>query len=224
MINIEMAHRVRNLPPYLFAAIDKLKQEALAKGIDLVDLSIGDPDIPTPAHIVEAMKRAVEKPEHHRYPSYEGMLSYREAVTGWYMRRFGVTLDPRKECISLIGSKEGIGHLPLAFVSPGDVVLVPSPGYPVYPVGTLFAGGEVYPMPLHEEHGFLPQLDRIPAGTLEKAKLMFLNYPNNPTSAVAPRAFLEEAIALAKRHHIIICHDAAYMEVTYDGYRARSIA
>ena len=215
-INIELASRVKNLPPYLFATIDKMKQEARAKGVDLIDLSIGDPDIPTPGHIVEAMKTAVEKPEHHRYPSYEGMLSFREAVAGWYKRRFDVTIDPAAEALSLIGSKEGIGHIPLAFVEPGDTVLVPSPGYPVYPVSVMFAGGESYFMPLREQNGFLPDLKAIPEGTLKKTKLMFINYPNNPTSAVAPKAFYEEVIALAGKYNIIVCHDAAYSEIYFD--------
>lgn len=215
-INIELASRVKNLPPYLFATIDKMKQEARAKGVDLIDLSIGDPDIPTPGHIVEAMKTAVEKAEHHRYPSYEGMLSFREAVAGWYKRRFDVTLDPATEVLSLIGSKEGIGHIPLAFVEPGDTVLVPSPGYPVYPVGVMFAGGESFFMPLREGNGFLPDLKAIPEATLKKTKLMFINYPNNPTSAVAPKAFYEEVIALAGKYNIIVCHDAAYSEVYFD--------
>ncbi|MCI0469816.1 MAG: aminotransferase class I/II-fold pyridoxal phosphate-dependent enzyme, partial [Nitrospirae bacterium] len=135
MIKIQMSDRVKNLPPYLFAAIDSMKQNAISKGVDVIDLSIGDPDIPTPAHIVDAIKKAVDKPEHHRYPSYEGMSSYREAVAAWYKRRFNVVLDPKTEVLSLIGSKEGIGHIPLAFVNPGDIVLVPSPCYPVYPVG-----------------------------------------------------------------------------------------
>jgi len=148
MISVQLSDRVKHLPPYLFASIDKMKQDALAKGVDLIDLSIGDPDIPTPRHIVDAMKKAVENAVHHRYPSYEGMLSYRQAVAGWYKKRFGVSLDAKTEVLSLIGSKEGIGHIPLAFVNPGDVVLVPSPGYPVYPVGTLFAGGESHIMPL----------------------------------------------------------------------------
>jgi len=215
-INIELASRVKNLPPYLFATIDKMKQEAKAKGVDLIDLSIGDPDIPTPGHIVEAMKTAVEKAEHHRYPSYEGMLSFREAVAGWYKRRFDVTLDPATEVLSLIGSKEGIGHIPLAFVEPGDTVLVPSPGYPVYPVSVMFAGGESFFMPLREENGFLPDLKAIPEVTLKKTKLMFINYPNNPTSAVAPKAFYEEVIALAGKYNIIVCHDAAYSEIYFD--------
>jgi LL-diaminopimelate aminotransferase len=221
-INIELASRVKSLPPYLFATIDVMKQEAKAKGVDLIDLSIGDPDMATPFHIVEAMKTAVEKPEHHRYPSYEGMLSFREAVAGWYKRRFDVTIDPANEVLSLIGSKEGIGHIPLAFVEPGDTVLVPSPGYPVYPVSVLFAGGESYFMPLREENGFLPDLKAIPESTLKKAKLIFINYPNNPTSAVAPRAFYEEVIALAVKYNIIVCHDAAYSEIYFDGEKPLS--
>jgi LL-diaminopimelate aminotransferase len=221
-INIELASRVKNLPPYLFATIDRMKQETKAKGVDLIDLSIGDPDISTPMHIVEAMKNAVEKPEHHRYPSYEGMLSFREAVAGWYKRRFGVGLDPADEALSLIGSKEGIGHIPLAFVEPGDTVLVPSPGYPVYPVSVLFAGGVSHIMPLREDNGFLPDFKAIPEETLKKAKLMFINYPNNPTAAVAPRTFYEEVVALAARYNIIVCHDAAYSEIYFDGDKPMS--
>jgi LL-diaminopimelate aminotransferase len=222
MIKIELADRVKNLPPYLFATIDKMKQEAISRGVDVIDLSIGDPDIPTPKHIVEAMKKAVEKAEHHRYPSYEGMLSYREAVAGWYKRRFNATLDPKTEVLSLIGSKEGIGHIPFAFVNPGDVVLVPSPGYPVYPVATLFAGGESYLMPLIEDNAFLPDFKAIPESVLKRAKLMFLNYPNNPTAALAPKEFYMEAIELAAKYDIILCHDAAYSEVYYDGKKPLS--
>ena len=219
MAKFEFADRVKNLPPYLFAAIDRMKQETLAKGVDLIDLSIGDPDIPTPMHVVNAMKTAVQKPVHHRYPSYEGMLSYREAVANWYRRRFSVSLDPAKEVLSLIGSKEGIGHIPLAFVNPGDVVLVPSPGYPVYPVATLFAGGIGYILPLVEENNFLPDFAAVPGDVLKRAKLMFINYPNNPTSAVAQREFYEDVIARARRYNIIVCHDAAYSEIYYDGKR-----
>lgn len=216
-IHVEMASRVKSLPPYLFASIDKMKQDARARGVDLIDLSIGDPDLPTPQHIVESMKKAVEKPEHHRYPSYEGMPSYRQAVADWYRRRFDVALDPATEVLSLIGSKEGIGHIPLAFVEPGDTVLVPSPGYPVYPVGVLFAGGESHLMPLMEENDFLPDLKAIPQRILMQTKMMFINYPNNPTSAVAPRSFYEEVIALADKYNFIVCHDAAYSEIYYDG-------
>lgn len=222
MFKVELADRVKNLPPYLFATIDKMKQEARAKGVDLIDLSIGDPDIPTPPHIVQSMITAVQKPEHHQYPSYEGMLSFREAVANWYKRRFAVTLCPNTEIISLIGSKEGIGHIPLAFVNPGDVVLVPSPGYPVYPVSTLFAGGQAYVMPLLEANNFLPDFKAIPEDILKRAKLMFLNYPNNPTSACADEAFYKEAIELAHKYNIIICHDAAYSEVYFDDIKPLS--
>ena len=215
-VSFELALRMKHLPPYLFASIDKMKQEAMKKGADLIDLSIGDPDIPTPAVIVNAMKRAVENPSHHRYPSYEGMLSFREAVAGWYRKRFRVKLDPRAEVLSLIGSKEGIGHIPLAFVNPGDTVLVPSPGYPVYPIGTLFAGGDSHFMPLREENDFLPDLDRIPKRVLQKSKIIFINYPNNPTSAVAHRQFYEDVIRIAAKYNIIVCHDASYTEIYYD--------
>ncbi len=218
-ISIELAERVRNLPPYLFAAIDQMKQEAIAEGVDLIDLSIGDPDMPTPVNIVERMKKAVEDPANHRYPSYEGMLSFREAVADWYKRRFNVEADPENEVLSLIGSKEGIGHIPLAFVNLGDIVLVPSPCYPVYPIGTLLAGGEPYFMPLRKENGFLPDLKSIPSDVAKKTKLMFINYPNNPTSAVAERPFFEEVIEFALKNNIIVCHDAAYSEIYFDGYK-----
>ena len=213
---VELASRVKNLPPYLFASIDKMKQEAKGKGVDLIDMSIGDPDIPTPQHIVDALKVAAEKPEHHRYPSYEGMLSFREAVSAWYKRRFNTILDPKNEVLSLIGSKEGIGHIPLAFVEPGDTVLVPSPGYPVYPISVLFAGGESYFMPLTKDNDFLPDFKSIPQRTLMNTRLMFINYPNNPTSAVAPKEFYEEVINLAYKYNIIVCHDAAYSEIYFD--------
>ncbi len=221
-ITVQLASRVKSIPPYLFATIDKMKQEARAKGVDLIDLSIGDPDMPTPKHIVDAMKKAVENPEHHRYPSYEGMLSFRQAVAAWYKSRFNVDLDAKTEVLSLIGSKEGIGHIPLAFVEPGDVVLVPSPGYPVYPVGTLFAGGESYIMPLVEKNNFLPDLKSIPADILKRARLMYINYPNNPTSTCAPRKFYEEVIELAGNNNIIVCHDAAYSEIYYDNEKPMS--
>lgn len=222
MAHFELADRVKNLPPYLFAAIDRMKAEAKERGVDLIDLSIGDPDIPTPHNIVEAMKRALDNPANHRYPSYEGMASYRKAVADWYKKRFNVELDPSGEVLSLIGSKEGIGHIPLAFVNPGDIVLVPSPGYPVYPVGTLFAGGESFIMPLYESNGFLPDLSSIPEDILRKAKLMFINYPNNPTSAVANKDFFKRVVEVAKAYNIIVCHDAAYSEIYYDDQRPMS--
>ncbi|MFH1702633.1 MAG: LL-diaminopimelate aminotransferase [Nitrospirota bacterium] len=221
-ISVELASRVRHLPPYLFASIDKMKQKAINKGIDLIDLSIGDPDIPTPSPIVNAMKKAVQKPVNHRYPSYEGMLSYREAVSRWYKKRFGVKLDPNTEVLSLIGSKEGIGHIPLAFINPGDTVLVPSPGYPVYATGTFFAGGKSFFMPLREENDFLPDLTVIPKDVLKKAKLIFLNYPNNPTTAISPLEFYKEVVKISLKYNIIVCHDASYTEIYYEGRKPLS--
>jgi LL-diaminopimelate aminotransferase len=211
-----LAARVKHLPPYLFASIDQMKQKALSEGVDLIDLSIGDPDRPTPPPIVDALKKAAEKPANHRYPSYEGMYSFRKAVADWYLMRFRVKLEPVNEVLSLIGSKEGIGHIPLAFVDPGDTVLVPSPGYPVYAIATLFAGGEAYTMPLLEENNYLPDFARIPAAVLRRARILFINYPNNPTSADAGRGFFEEVIRLASKYRIIVCHDASYTEIYYD--------
>jgi LL-diaminopimelate aminotransferase len=190
--------------------------------VDLINLGIGDPDTPTLSPIVESAKIAVTRPEHHQYPSYEGMLSFRKAVADWYRRRFGVTLDPATEVAGLIGSKEGIGHLPLAFVDPGDVVLIPEPGYPVYHAGTLFAGGESYFMPILEQNGFMPDLDRIPEAVYRRTKIMFLNYPNNPTGALATDAFFAKAIDLAARYGFILAHDAAYSEIYYDGKAPKS--
>jgi LL-diaminopimelate aminotransferase len=219
---IPLADRLTRLPPYLFAAIDQKKREARARGVDVIDMGIGDPDLPTPPHIVEALQRAAARPEHHRYPSYEGMLTFRQAAAGWYDRRFGVRLDPETEVLALIGSKEGTAHLPLAFVNPGDVVLVPDPGYPVYSAGTWFAGGECHFMPLGRQHGFLPDLGAIPAEVARRAKVMYLNYPNNPTAACAPPAFFGDVVAFARRHDILVCHDAMYSELRFDGYRPAS--
>ncbi len=221
-ITIEPADRVKDLPPYLFATIDRMKEKAVGKGVDLIDLSIGDPDRPTPPHIVERMRKAVKNPQHHQYPSYAGMLSFRQAAADWFKKRFNVSLNPKTEVLSLIGSKEGIGHMPLAFINPGDVVLVPSPGYPVYPVAALFAGGKSHAMPLLEKNGYLPDLKSIPKNVLKKAKLMFINYPNNPTAAVAGRAFYKELVEFAARNNILICHDAAYSEIYYDGKKPLS--
>jgi LL-diaminopimelate aminotransferase len=218
-----VAQRLSKLPPYLFAEIDRLKQDAIRRGMDIINLGIGDPDLPTPPHIVAKMQEASADPRHHQYPSYEGMLSFRQAAADWYSKRFGVTLDPATEVLSLIGSKEGIGHIPLAFVDPGGIVLVPDPGYPVYQAGTVFAEGVPYFMPLTRERSFLPDLEAIPSEVLKKARILFLNYPNNPTAAVAPRTFFEEAVAFARRHRLILCHDAAYSEMAYDGYLPESI-
>ena len=212
---IELADRLKRLPPYLFAQLDEAKARQLARGVDVIDLGVGDPDLPTPKPIIDRMKKAVENPQHHRYPSYEGMLSFREAVARWYKKRFGVDLDPQREVITLIGSKEGIGHIPLAFVNPGEVVLVPDPSYPVYGGATILAGGEPFNVPLKEEKGFLPDLSSIPGDILARARLMFLNYPNNPTAAVASLDFFKEAVDFAREHGIILCHDAAYSEMYY---------
>ena len=222
-MKIEQAERVRQIPPYLFAEIDRKKQELRKKGVDLIDLSIGDPDLPTPTRIIDRLLDAARDAENHRYPSYEGMLYFRTAVAHWYERRFGVSIDPHGEVLTLIGSKEGIAHIPLAFVDPGDYVLVPSPGYPVYRVSTLFAGGIPYSMPLLKENRFLPDLSKIPTQVAERAKLLFINYPNNPTAAVAESPFFEEVVEFADRYGIIICHDAAYSEIAFDRYRPMSL-
>jgi LL-diaminopimelate aminotransferase len=221
-IRVQEAERLKKLPPYLFAEIDRQKKEARARGVDLVDLGIGDPDLPTPPHIVEALARAAREPKNHRYPDYEGLLTFRQAVAGWYRERFGVTLDPATQVLTLIGSKEGTAHIPLAFLNPGDVVLVPDPGYPVYAAGTWFAGGEPYFMPLRAERDFLPDLDAVPADVLRRSRMLFLNYPNNPTAAVATSAFFARVVEFAGRHGIIVCHDAMYSELRFDGYEPPS--
>ncbi len=219
---IEFAGRIKTLPPYLFAAIDEMKQKAIARGVDIINLGIGDPDLPTPKPIIDALSRAAADPKNHQYPSYEGMLAFRKEVADWYKRRFNVTLDPASEVLTLIGSKEGIGHIPLAFVDPGDIVLVPSPGYPVYPVGTSFAGGQSHLMPLEKKNGFLPDLNAVPKDVAKKAKLMFLNSPNNPTSVVMSKDYFKQVVAFAQEHQVIVCHDAAYSEIFYDGKRPAS--
>jgi len=221
-MRIKLAKRIDQIPPYLFAEIDKKKEEMRKKGIDLIDLGIGDPDLPTPKPIIERLKKAAENPKNHRYPSYEGMIEFRTAVAQWYEKRFGIKLNPETEVLSLIGSKEGIAHIPLAFVNPRDVVLVPSPGYPVYRVSTLFAGGIPYFLPLRKKNGFLPNLSEIPEAVAKKAKILFINYPNNPTSAIAEKPFFEKVVAFARRYQIIVCHDAAYSEIAFDGYQPLS--
>ena len=219
---MEQAQRIKKLPPYLFARIEQKVAEAKEKGIDIISLGIGDPDQPTPAHIVEALKVAADDSANHQYPSSVGMLDYRKSVADFYKRRFDVDLDPKNEVVTLIGSKEGIANISYCYIDPGDVNLVPDPGYPVYGIGTLLAGGEPYLMPLLEENSFLPDLTKIPAEVADKAKLMFINYPNNPTGATATLEFYEEVVAFAKKHNLIVCSDAAYTEVTFDGYVAPS--
>lgn len=217
-LKFEEARRIKNLPPYLFARIEKLMAEKKAAGVDVISLGIGDPDMPTPDYIIEELKKEAENPANHQYPSSAGMLSYRQAVAGWYQDRFGVRLDPAREVVSVIGSKEGIAHISWCYLNPGDTVLVPDPGYPVYAGGSILAGAEPYYMSLRRENGFLPDLDEIPAEVARRAKMMFINYPNNPTGAVAGDEFYHRVIDFAKAYNILIIHDAAYSEMAYDGY------
>jgi LL-diaminopimelate aminotransferase len=221
-LRIAKARRINELPPYLFAEIDRRKRAAMARGADLIDLGIGDPDIPTPSTIVEKLLESATKPVNHRYPSSSGMPEFRQAVANWYKHRFGVALDPAKEVVSLIGSKEGIGNMAVAFVDPGDIVLVSSPCYPVYHIGTAFNGGKNYFLPLKKENHFLPDLDSIPSDIAKQAKMLWINYPNNPTAAVADKDFFQRVIDFANRYNVIVCHDAAYTEMGYDGYRPMS--
>lgn len=216
------AKRLDNLPPYLFAQIDAIKAQKRAEGVDLIDLGVGDPDLATPAHIVDALCEAARDPATHHYPDYLGMIEYRKAVAAWYKNRFNVTLDPAKEVLALIGSKEGIAHIPEAFVKPGDYVLASDPGYPVYKTSTLFAERKCYNMPLLEENNFLPDYDAIPKDVVRGAKLMFIGYPNNPTGAVAPMKIFDKTVEFAKNNDIIDVHDNAYSEISYDGYKAPS--
>jgi LL-diaminopimelate aminotransferase len=216
------AERMGALPPYLFARIDEMKAKKIKAGVDVIDLGVGDPDLPTPSHVVDELCRAARDPAHHHYPSYAGMPEFRIAVARWYMRRFGVELDPSTQVLALMGSKDGIAHIPEAFVNPGDFVLAPSPGYPVYRTSTLFAEGRVHEMPLTAENHFIPVLDDIPRKVADSARIMFLNYPNNPTSAVTREGFFKEAVEFAREHDLIIVHDNAYSEIAYDGYKAPS--
>ena len=220
---MELANRLSKLPPYLFVEINRKIAELRTEGKDVVNFGIGDPDLPTPAHIIERICTAAHDPANHRYPETDGLTELRAAIADWYERRFGVELDPAKEVLPLIGSKEGIGHMALCFIDPGDLALIPDPGYPPYSLGTILAGGEPYPMPLREENDFLPDFEAIPHDIADKAKLMWLNYPNNPTGAIASLAFFEKAVHFAQRHGLAICHDAPYTEVAFDGYRPPSL-
>jgi LL-diaminopimelate aminotransferase len=218
-----LADRIKTLPPYLFADLDKKKAVLQAKGMDLISLSIGDPDLPTPEPIVAAMAEAIQRAENHQYPSYVGGPAFREAACGWMSTHYDVTFSPEEECIALIGSKEGVAHLPWAFCNPGDIALVPDPGYPVYATSVSFTGATPYTLPLRAANGFLPDFSAIPADIADKTKLLFLNFPNNPTTACATRAVFEEAVAFAHRHNCFIVHDAAYMEIFFDDQRPLSI-
>ena len=220
---MKTSQRLEKIPPYLFAQIDKKIDEAKEKGINIISLGIGDPDMPTLPNIVGAMHEAVYKPENHDYPPYQGTKEFRKASANWMKKRFNVELDYDSEMLALIGSKEGLAHIFFAFVDSGDIVLVPDPGYPVYKNGTILAGGEIYLMPLLAKNNFLPDFEKIPPEIAKRAKLMFLNYPNNPTGAVADLEFYQKAVDFAKKYDILICNDQAYSEMTYDNYIAPSI-
>ena len=219
----KLAERIKQLPPYLFKEIDQKKKEIAAKGVDIIDLGIGDPDLPTPPKIVEAMVQAVRDPANHHYPSYSGMDDFKTAIAKWYEDRFSVKLDPETEVIALIGAKEGIAHIALAFINPGDLALIPAPAYPVYNSGTLFAGGRPYLLPLLKENNYLPDLASIPEETTRTAKMIWLNYPNNPTAAVADRDFFEAVVKFAHKYQIIVCHDLTYSEIAFDEYKPMSL-
>jgi len=221
-MKVTYADRINELPPYLFEKIDQLKADMQKKGADIIDLGVGDPDLPTPKPIIEILQKEAEDPAHHRYPFTRGMEEFRRSVADWYGRRFEVSLNHENEVVSVIGSKEGISHVPVAFVNPGDVVLVPEPSYPVYAITTKFSGGEVAYMPLLEKNGYLPDLGAIDNDTARRAKLMYFNYPNNPTSAEADEAYFTDVVAFAKKHNIIVVHDAAYTELYFGSEKPMS--
>ena len=220
---MKLANRIEQLPPYLFVEISKKINEKRAQGIDVITFAIGDPDLPTPERILDRLHAASDDPANHRYPESEGLPELRQAVADWYGSRFGVTLDRDTEVLPLIGAKEGIGHMALCLIDPGDVALVPDPAYPVYSIGTMFAGGETHWLPLEEENGWLPDLGAIPEDVARKAKVIWVNYPNNPTGAVAGIDFYNDLVAFAKKYDIAVCHDAPYSEIAYDGYRPVSL-
>ncbi|MEG2261259.1 MAG: LL-diaminopimelate aminotransferase [Raoultibacter sp.] len=220
---MKTAECLNHMAPYLFATIDKKRDALKAQGIDVISLGIGDPDMPTPSHIVDAMAEAIRKPENHQYPDYAGSLAYRRACALWMKNRFDVDLDPVTEVLALIGSKEGIAHLHTAFVNPGEYVLAPSIGYPVYSGGATLQNANTYFMPMKAENGFLADFDTVPEDILEKTKIMFLGYPNNPTGAIATEEYFDRAIAFCLEHDILLAHDNAYSEICFDDYKAPSI-
>ena len=220
---MKFASRIDRVPPYLFVEISRRIAEKRSEGADVISFGIGDPDLPTPSGIVESLREASLEPANHRYPETDGLPELRKSIARWYDSRFGVSLDADREVLPLIGAKEGIGHVALCFVDPGDIVLVPDPGYPVYSVGTWFAGGECHFMPLSEENGWLPDLSAISNDTARQARAMWLNYPNNPTGAVATEEFLAQAVEFARAHDIALLHDAAYTECWFEGYRPPSL-
>ena len=216
---MRLASRLDRVPPYLFVEISRKIAEKKAQGVEVISFGIGDPDLPTPENVVSRLQETAVDGPNHRYPETEGLPEFRQAVADWYQHRFGITLDPESEVLSLIGAKEGIGHAAFCFLDPGDVALVPDPGYPVYSIGTWFAGGECHWLPLLEENGWLPDLEAIPDEVARRARVMWLSYPNNPTGAVAGLDYFEKVVDFAKKHDIIVAHDACYSEVAYDGYR-----
>ncbi len=220
---MKTAECLNRMAPYLFAQIDKKRDALREQGVDVISLGIGDPDRPTPDHIIEAMEKAIRNPLNHQYPDYAGSAAYRQACATWMHRRFGVSVDPETEVLALIGSKEGIAHLHTAFVDPGDYVLAPSIGYPVYSGGATLQGGHTYYMPMREENGFLADFDHVPEEVLSKAKIMFIGYPNNPTGAVATEEYFDKAIRFCLENDILLAHDNAYSEICFDGYSAPSI-
>ncbi|MEE8317761.1 MAG: LL-diaminopimelate aminotransferase [Candidatus Omnitrophota bacterium] len=221
-MEFRLSDRLKNLPPYLFIDIDKAKRKALREGRDIIDLGIGDPDTGSPKEVIESLYKAACDSRNHHYPLDEGVFALRKRIGKWYEDRFGIRLDPEKEILVLIGSKEGISHMPLAFINPGDVSLVPEPCYPPYKGGTILAGGTVHAMPLLEENNFLPDLNNIKKDVLKRSRILYINYPNNPTSAVCEKGFFEDVVLFAKRHNLIVAHDAAYSEIAFQGYRPES--
>jgi len=219
---MKFSRRIEKLKPYLFVEINKKIAEKKARGEEVISFAIGDPDIPTPAHIIEKLCQAAHDPVNHRYPETAGLPELCRAIAGWYQRRFDVYLDPETEVLPLIGSKEGIGHIAFCFIDAGDIALVPDPAYPVYSISTLLAGGKPYYLALKEENNFLPDLDNISKNVLRKAKLLWINYPNNPTGAVAGLDFYTKVVAFARQHDIAVCHDGPYSEVAFDGYKPAS--
>lgn len=214
-----LSKRIADLPPYLFVTISKKIAAKKARGEEVISFGIGDPDIPTPQPIIDELCRSARDPVNHRYPESEGLPELRKAIAAWYQKRFGVVFDPEKEVLPLIGAKEGIAHVALCFIDPGDIALIPDPGYPVYAIGSKLCGGKPYYLPLYAENKFLPELDKISKTVLKKAKLLWLNYPNNPTGATAELDFFNKAVEFAKKNNIAICHDGPYTEVAYDGYK-----
>lgn len=216
---MKLSRRMERLKPYLFVEINKKIAEKKAKGEKVISFAIGDPDIPTPSHIIDRLCQTARDPANHRYPETTGLPELCQTIAGWYQRRFGVTLDPETEVLPLIGSKEGIGHITFCLIDPGDTALVPDPAYPVYSVSTMLAGGRPYYMALKEENNFLPSLDNMRDYALKRAKLLWINYPNNPTGAIAELDFFNKVIEFAKKHDIAVCHDGPYSEVAFDGYQ-----